>query len=55
MEFLIGLVVLIVDIWALIRCWSSSLNLGPKVLWTLIILLFPILGVIAFVLFGRAK
>jgi hypothetical protein len=55
MSFILGLIVLIIDIWALLRCWNSSLNFGPKVLWTIIILLFPVLGVIGFILFGRAK
>jgi hypothetical protein len=52
--FIGGLVVLILDLWAIIRCWSSTLSLTAKVLWTLVIIVFPILGFVLYLLFGRA-
>ena len=49
-----ALLLLILDIWAVLRCWNSSLNLMPKLLWTLVIFIFPIGGLILYILFGRA-
>ena len=51
----LGLVVLVLDIWAIWHCWSHGLALGPKVLWTIAIVIFPILGLILYLLFGRAR
>lgn len=49
------LLVLVIDIWAVLRCWWSTLSLTAKLLWTLVIFLFPVGGVILFLLFGRAQ
>ena len=48
-----GALVLILDLWALWHCWSRSLAIGPKVLWTITILFFPFLGPILYALLGR--
>jgi len=50
-----GLVLLVLDIWALFRCWGSTLSGTAKLLWTLLIVLFPFGGLILFILFGRAR
>ncbi|MAT93555.1 MAG: hypothetical protein CME59_13225 [Halioglobus sp.] len=47
-----GLLVLILDIWAIINTVSSSASLGSKLLWVLLILLLPVLGVIIWFFFG---
>ena len=47
-----GLLVLILDIWAIINTVSSSASLGSKPLWVLLILLLPVLGVIIWFFFG---
>jgi len=52
---LLGLLVIALDIWALWHCWTGLLAFGPKVLWTIVVVIFPILGPILYVLFGRAK
>lgn len=47
-----GLIVLILDIWAIISIINSSSEMLSKVLWTLIVLVFPILGFIVWFFFG---
>ncbi len=44
MNSLIGLIVLIADIWALIQIWKSKGKDGDKILWTVLIILLPALG-----------
>lgn len=41
-----GLIVLILDIYALIQIWTSAASTGAKVLWSLLILILPLIGVI---------
>jgi hypothetical protein len=53
MKFL-GLLILAIDIWALWHCWTRSLEIGPKILWSIAIIVFPILGPVLYVLFGRS-
>ncbi|MCB1685660.1 MAG: PLDc N-terminal domain-containing protein [Pseudomonadales bacterium] len=47
-----GLLVLILDVWAIIRVVGSRASTGSKVLWTVVILLLPVLGVILWFFFG---
>ena len=47
-----GLIVLILDIYAIVKILGSGAGTGAKVLWVLIVLLLPILGVILWFLFG---
>lgn len=47
-----ALIVLILDVWAIIRIVGSKAGNGSKVLWTVVILLLPILGVILWFFFG---
>lgn len=39
-----GLIVLGLDIWAIISILGSSVSTGKKVLWSLLILVLPLLG-----------
>jgi hypothetical protein len=41
---LFSLLVLAADIWAIINIFQSVETTGTKVLWTLLVLLFPLLG-----------
>jgi hypothetical protein len=41
-----GLLILIADIYATVKTLGSSASTGSKVLWVIVILLLPILGVI---------
>lgn len=50
---LAGLVILILDILALIEIFKSAKDMMAKLLWTLLILFFPLGGVIIYYFFGR--
>lgn len=41
-----GLIVLAADIWAIVNILQSGTTTGKKVLWTLIVLVLPVLGFI---------
>lgn len=49
---LLGLVILILDVWAIVRIMQSGADTGTKVLWVVVILLLPVLGLILWLLFG---
>ena len=55
MGALLGLVVLILDIVALIDVVKSSVETGKKVLWIVLILILPILGMILYFVIGKKK
>ncbi|KUF10594.1 PLD nuclease N-terminal domain-containing protein [Pseudoponticoccus marisrubri] len=51
-----GFILLVLDIWALVSIVGSRASTGKKVLWCLFVVLLPLLGFIAWLLFGpRAK
>lgn len=47
-----GLLILALDIWAIINVAQSRSDLGVKVAWIVVILILPLLGLIAWFLFG---
>jgi Phospholipase_D-nuclease N-terminal len=49
---LLGLLVLIADVWALINIFQSGADTGKKVLWVVIILVLPVLGFILWYFLG---
>jgi hypothetical protein len=49
---LFGLIVLVLDIWAVVATVQSNASTGGKVLWILLILVFPLLGFIIWLLAG---
>ncbi|AHF66867.1 MULTISPECIES: PLDc N-terminal domain-containing protein [Pseudomonas] len=49
---LIGLIILALDIWAIINVLKSSASTGAKILWILLILLLPVLGLIIWAIAG---
>jgi hypothetical protein len=49
---LFGLLVLIADIWALVNVLGSSASTGSKVVWTVLILVLPLLGWIIWLFAG---
>jgi hypothetical protein len=51
----VGLIVLILDIVVLVSVWRSHKALIPKVVWTLVILFLPIIGLILYFFLGREK
>lgn len=52
MSGLIGLAILALDIWAILHIVRSSAEVGIKVLWVLLILFLPVLGLIIWALAG---
>jgi hypothetical protein len=47
-----GLIVLVLDIWALVSIIGSSASTGSKVLWSLLVILLPIIGFIIWLIAG---
>lgn len=47
-----GLLVLIADVWAIINIIQSRATTGMKVLWVVIVILLPVLGVILWYFLG---
>ncbi|OKH88585.1 MULTISPECIES: PLD nuclease N-terminal domain-containing protein [Thalassospira] len=43
---IIGLIILIADIWAIINVFGSGASTGSKILWTILILVLPVVGLI---------
>jgi len=55
MEVLLGLVHLIIFIWALLSIWGSAASGLAKLLWTLVVFFFPLIGVIVWFFIGPKK
>jgi uncharacterized membrane protein len=49
---LVGLIVLIADIWAIVNVFQSGASTGGKVLWILLILILPLLGFLIWLIGG---
>lgn len=49
---LLGLIILALDIWAIINILGSSASTGRKVLWSLLVLVLPVIGLILWLLMG---
>jgi len=43
---IVGLIILALDIWAIINVIQSGASTGGKVLWVLLIIFLPVLGLI---------
>ena len=41
-----GLIVLVADVWAIVNIVQSGATTGRKVLWTVLVILLPVLGFI---------
>ena len=55
MQGILGLVVLVLDIIAIVDAVKSSLDTGKKVLWIILILILPVIGMILYFLLGKKK
>lgn len=55
MEGLLGLIVLGLDIWAIYHIVQSAISTGKKVIWVIAILLLPVIGFLAWLVFGPRK
>jgi hypothetical protein len=47
-----GLIVLIADVWAIVNIFQSRADTGMKVVWTVVVILLPVLGFILWLIFG---
>lgn len=47
-----GLLILIADVWAIVNIAQSGASTGHKVLWIVLVLLLPVLGLILWFLLG---
>lgn len=55
MEFIIGLIILALDIYALLDLWGGRSDGERKILWTVVIILLPLLGMAGYFLVGRDR
>jgi Phospholipase_D-nuclease N-terminal len=49
---LLGLAILVLDVWAIVRVMQTTATTGTKVVWIVVILLLPVLGPLLWYLFG---
>jgi hypothetical protein len=49
---IVGLVILILDVWAIVNIAQSGAPTGNKVLWIVLVLLLPVVGLILWALLG---
>jgi hypothetical protein len=49
---LLGLIILVGDIWAIVKTVGSSASTGGKVFWIVLILILPVLGLIIWLVAG---
>jgi hypothetical protein len=47
-----GLIILIANIWAIVKTIGSSASTGAKVFWIVLILILPVLGLIIWLFAG---
>jgi succinate dehydrogenase/fumarate reductase cytochrome b subunit len=51
-QSLLGLLILIADIWAIVTIFQSSASNEKKALWIVLVVLLPVLGLILWFLLG---
>lgn len=49
---ILGLIILILDIFAILKIASSAVSTGKKVIWILVVLILPVVGLIAWFIAG---
>lgn len=42
---LFGLIILVLDIWAIVKTLESGMESGKKVMWIVLIIVLPVIGV----------
>jgi hypothetical protein len=47
-----GFLVLVADIWAIVNIFQSNADTGAKVLWTVLVILLPVLGFVLWFFLG---
>ena len=49
---IVGLIILIADIWAIVKTLGSPSSAGSKALWIVLILILPVVGLIIWLVAG---
>ena len=49
---LLGLIILVADVWAIVNVFQSNITTGRKVAWTVLVLWLPVLGFIVWLVAG---
>lgn len=49
---ILGFIILILDIYAIIKIVGSSASTGMKIVWVLVVLFLPVVGLIAWFILG---
>jgi hypothetical protein len=49
---IVGFIILVADIWAIVNVVSAPASTGAKVLWILLILILPLLGLLIWLFAG---
>ena len=52
---LLGLIILALDVWAIVTILQGRGSTGNKVLWIVLILVLPVIGLIIWLLAGRGR
>jgi hypothetical protein len=52
---LLGLIIVVLDIIAIVDALKSSLDTGKKILWIILILVLPVIGLVLYFLLGKKK
>jgi len=47
-----GLIVLFADVWAIVNIFQSNASTGKKVIWTVLVIVLPVLGFIVWFFAG---
>jgi len=55
MDFVLGILIFALDVWAIINIVSSPASTGAKLLWSLLILVLPVLGFIIWLVAGPRR
>jgi hypothetical protein len=50
---IVGLLILILDIWVLLQIWQGGGDPGKKLVWTIVVLLLPLIGPILYLVVGK--
>lgn len=52
---LLGLIILVANVWAIINVVGSTATTGAKVLWVVLILILPVIGLILWLIIGPRR
>ena len=51
----VAIIILLVDVWAIASVWCTSKSSGTKVGWTVLIIIFPVIGAAIRVIAGPRR